>query len=101
MSTEQVTSAIVGSFRWIPPEEGGRLYPPDREHLAAKVRLEHGAADGDEHCLLIDGIAVDRESDVRARWQDPDHAPAVNPGDVLTVVGGNRPIARLEVTSVS
>jgi len=90
-----------GRFRWIPPEEGGRLYPPDADHLAVIARVEGSDPVTGEHCLVIDGIVADGESEVRAWWQDPNRAPSVVPGDVLTVVGGNRPIAKLEVTSVS
>jgi hypothetical protein len=101
LATEEVAPAIVGSFRWIPPEDGGRLYPPERGRMAANVRLEGADGTADEHCLVIDGIAGDQESEVRAAWQDPGRAPSVAPGDVLTIEGGHRPIATLEVTSVS
>lgn len=90
---------IVGTVSWIPASENGPTIPFNGPKLMAFAYV------GDRHRedtpIVVRGLQGDGAScEVTAEWVADYAAPTVRAGDVITLVASQRPIARIEVTSV-
>ena len=88
---------MTGTLRWIPVDENGRTLPFGYTHLSAFAYV--GDDRQHESALVIRGVARgETESLVEAAWVDGYPALAAHPGDVITLVASQRPIATLALT---
>lgn len=89
--------SFEGTFRWIPVAENGPTLPFGRPKMAAFAYVEPRRET--EGALLIHGLpGPDEAGRVTASWTAGYAIPTALPGDVVTVVASQRPIATIDVT---
>jgi hypothetical protein len=90
-------TTMTGTLRWVPIEENGPTLPFDNTRLSAFAYV--GDDRQNESALVVRGIELGAtESSVEAEWVDGYPALAAHPGDVITLVASQRPIATLALT---
>jgi hypothetical protein len=95
-----MTTELTGAFRWIPVEENGPCVPFDRPKICAFAHVD-GRPDL-EGALLIRALPEPgAAAEVLARWLPEYPVPHTEPGDVVTLVAAQRPIATITITAVS
>ena len=93
------TDTLTGTLRWIPAEENGPTMPFDQQHISAFAYV--GDRRNDESAIVVRGLDKDStESSVEAEWVDSYPALSTRTGDVITLIGAQRPIATIAVTSI-
>ncbi|MBK6309488.1 MAG: hypothetical protein IPF42_02465 [Candidatus Microthrix sp.] len=90
---------MTGTLRWIPAEENGPTMPFDQQHISAFAYV--GDRRNDESAIVVRGLEEGTtESSVEAEWVDSYPQLTTSPGDVITLIGAQRPIATIAVTSI-
>jgi hypothetical protein len=93
------TDTLTGTLRWIPAEENGPTMPFDQQHISAFAYV--GDRRDDESAIVVRGLEEGTtESSVEAEWVDSYPQLTTSPGDVITLIGAQRPIATIAVTSI-
>lgn len=93
------TDTMTGTLRWIPAEENGPTMPFDQQHISAFAYV--GDRRDDESAIVVRGLEEGTtESSVEAEWVDSYPQLTTSPGDVITLIGAQRPIATIAVTSI-
>ena len=93
------TDTLTGTLRWIPAEENGPTMPFDQQHISAFAYV--GDRRDDESAIVVRGLEEGTtESSVEAEWGDSYPQLTTSPGDVITLIGAQRPIATIAVTSI-
>ena len=93
---------IHGTLRWLRPDEGGRhtgvpATPPDQVYAATGFVPPADITDGLASILIDRDHHTAWEVAARARWLVDEHAPTVQPGDVIVITEGPRIVAHLTV----
>lgn len=91
------TTRIIGNLRWIPAAENGPNIPFQLTKMSAFAYVEPNV--DVEGAVLIRGLTGDGD-DSRAElsWVPGYPMPETGPGDVITVLAAQRPIATIIVT---
>ena len=93
------TDTLTGTLRWIPAEENGPTMPFDQQHISAFAYV--GDRRDDESAIVVRGLEEGTtESSVEAEWVDSYPQLTTSPGDVITLISAQRPIATISVTAV-
>ena len=88
------TDAITGEFRWVPKEENGPSLPMGVDRLSAFAYVDPA----EESAIFVRGVPeFGQAGTVEAVWCDGYPSPATRPGDVITLIASQRPIATIEV----
>ena len=91
MSTQQIT----GSFRWVPAEENGPSLPYAHERISAYAYIDPD----EESAIFVQGIPGFGETgEVVATWCEGYPSPVAKPGDIITLLASQRPIATIMVS---
>ena len=90
---------MTGTFRWIPVEQNGPTMPFDFERISAFAFV--GDDMRTESAIVVRGLQRGAsESSVKAQWVDGYPELDARPGDVITLVASQRPIATISLSSV-
>jgi hypothetical protein len=95
-----MTTELTGMFRWIPAEDNGPCLPFDRPRISAFAYVE-GRSDVEGALLIRDLPDQGAGAQVAAQWLSGYPLPRTEPGDVVTLIASQRPIATITVSDVS